>query len=227
MHNLIDSLQRLARHELAQRSFAALAVVESVFGCDDSASEHSCTVRLRDSDLVLPHVPIATGILGMVSLPQEGDLVVVLFLGGDRHAPVVVGRLYDEKVAPPKHGPGETVLSLPSGESADDKRIELRITALGDGKRNLKLVLDGSAPVEIEVKDQEISLSSGQTKLRLAQPGSSDGVAELSVGGSKITVAQSGDVTVAAEGKLLLKGTEVEISGDATVKVGGQMIKLN
>ena len=119
------------------------------------------------------------------------------------------------------------MLSLPSGESADDKRIELRITALGDGKRNLKLVLDGSAPVEIEVKDQEISLSSGQTKLRLAQPGSSDGVAELSVGGSKITVAQSGDVTVAAEGKLLLKGAEVEISGDATVKVGGQMIKLN
>ena len=94
---LLHTLRGIARDEAAQRWATAAAVVRSVHG----GTEHACTVQLRESGLVLPRVPIAVGVLGAAALPNEGELVLVAFNGGDVHGGVVIGRLYDEKTAPP------------------------------------------------------------------------------------------------------------------------------
>lgn len=177
--------------------------------------------------MVLPRVPIASSFMGSVTLPRENDLVVVLFLGGDLHAPVVVGRLYNEAVLPPVHGPGELVVSLPGGEEESDQRLELRVTTPGDGSRSLLLVLDGSVRVEMEVKDDGIRLQAQDAMVHLSQSGSNDGKVEVSVGESSIVLEQGGDVTVEAQSKLTLKAQQIEIAGDATVKIAGQTIDLN
>ena len=90
---LVQTVRGLARDEVLARWTTAAAVVRSVHG----GAEHACTVQLRETGLVLPRVPIAVGVLGLVALPNEGDLVVVAFNGGDVHGGVVVGRLYDER----------------------------------------------------------------------------------------------------------------------------------
>jgi uncharacterized protein involved in type VI secretion and phage assembly len=226
VHRFVQNVRNIARHELARHANAALGVVQSVHGRNGDTF-HACTVELRESGLVLPKVPLATGLLGLAALPEQGDLVVVLFLGGDLHAPVVLGRLYNEQVKPPVHGPGEVVVSLPANEEADDKRLQFTLKTPGDGTRALKLVLDGNVKVELEISDQEIRLQTQDAKLSLKQTSGSDGRAELDVAGSSIVVDQSGDVTVTAKGKLLLKGKEVEVSGDTTIKIAGQTIELN
>lgn len=226
MHQMVQTIRQIARHELEQQWGANLAVVKSVFGTNGT-QEYACTVQLRESGIVLPHVPIATGVIGMASLPRENDLVLVMFAGGDLHAPVIVGRLYSEAVAPPTHGPGELVTVLPGDETSADKRLELRITTPGDGTRALKLTLDGSVKVELIVDDTGVQVQAGDATLKVTQTGSSDGTVELATSGAKLTIEQGGDVTLEAQGTLTLKATKIDIKGDAQVSIGGQIIKLN
>jgi uncharacterized protein involved in type VI secretion and phage assembly len=223
MQQMVHVLRQIARHEVMQRNAAYLGVVKSVQGGPD---DHSCTVELRESHIVLPNVPIAVGFMGFACLPAEGDLVAVLFLGGDLHAPIVVGRLYTQDLKPPQHDPGELVMQLPV--SADsDKRIELRVSASDSDGRKLSLVLDGDVRVSVDIADDGITLAAQDATLKLSQSSSSDGEVAITVGEAKMTFSQSGDVSLETSGKLTLKGQSVEISGDASVKVAGQTIDLN
>jgi len=223
MQQMVHVLRQIARQEATQRNAAYLGVVKSVQGGPD---DHSCTVELRESRIVLPNVPIAVGFMGFACLPAEGDLVAVLFLGGDLHAPIVVGRLYTQDLQSPQHDPGELVMQLPVNADAD-KRIELRVKTPGDGSRALKLVLDGDVRVSIDVADDGITLAAQDATLKLSQTSSSDGQLAIQVGEAKMTFAQGGDVSLETSGKLTLKGQSVEISGDASVKVAGQTVDLN
>ena len=223
MQQMVHVLRQIARQEATQRNAAYLGVVKSVQGGPD---DHSCTVELRESRIVLPNVPIAVGFMGFACLPAEGDLVAVLFLGGDLHAPIVVGRLYTQDLRSPQHDPGELVMQLPVNADAD-KRIELRVKTPGDGSRALKLVLDGDVRVSIDVADDGITLAAQDATLKLSQTSSSDGQLAIQVGEAKMTFAQGGDVSLETSGKLTLKGQSVEISGDASVKVAGQTVDLN
>jgi phage baseplate assembly protein gpV len=220
---LVHTVRSIAREEVQHRWTTALGVVRSVHGDE----EHACTVELRESALVLPRVPIAVGVLGAAALPNEGDLVVVAFAGGDVHAAVVVGSLYDENTAPPSHRPGQVVLNLPAGETADDSRLLLTVDVPGDGTRSATLTLGGTVTVSLAVDDGGVVVTAGQASLTVQQSSSSDGTAELKVGDSSVLIEQSGDVTVKAAGSLKLQATNIEISGDATVKVAGQTIGLN
>jgi phage baseplate assembly protein gpV len=222
VHAIVHTIRDIARHEVEQRWNAALGVVTSV-----QATGYTCTVELRESLLVLPEVPLATGLMGTAGLPAENDLVVVLFAGGDLHAPIVVGRLYNEKIAPPQNEAGEFVAALPAGETAADKRLDLRVKTPGDGSRTLTLTLDGSVKVELAVSNDGITLTTQDTSLALTQSSSSDGKAELKVGNSKVVIEQAGNVTVEAEGTLKLKASTIEISGDTSVKIAGQTVNLN
>jgi uncharacterized protein involved in type VI secretion and phage assembly len=219
-------MRAIARDELEQQWNVALGLVTSVHGANGQA-QHACTVQLREPALVLPKVPIAVGLLGFAALPAEGDLVVVAFAGGDLHAPVVVGRVYDEALAPPKHEPGELVLSLPGGEADDKKALVLRITTPGDGKRTLTLTLAGEQTMELTIDDHTIQLKAEKASLKLSQSGGSDGKVELEAGDAKLVLDQGGDATLETTGKLTLKGKDVEIAGDASIKIAGQKVDLN
>lgn len=226
MHRVVHTIRQVARHELDQRWGASLGVVKSVHGANGEKN-YACTVELRESGLVLPKVPIATGLIGTAALPREKDLVVVAFMGGDLHAPVVLGRLYNEAVAPPQNAPGELVAVLPGDEPSSDKRLELRVSTPGDGTRSIDIVLDGSVKIELSVNDQGLRLQAQDTSLNLTQSSSSDGKAELKVGDNKVVIEQSGDITLEAAGTLKLKASKIELSGDTTVKIAGQTIDLN
>jgi uncharacterized protein involved in type VI secretion and phage assembly len=226
MQRAVQAIRTIARYEAKQRWISALGLVKSV---QDSAGTktYSCTVALRETAIVLPEVPIATGIIGMASLPRENDLVVVLFPGGDLHAAVVVGRLYNEEVAPPQLVQGEFVTVLPCDEDSADKRLELRVKTPGDGTRTLTLTLDGTVKVQLGITDDGITLQAQDTQLTLQQTGSSDGKAELKVGDSTVTMEQGGDVKIVAKGTLSLKASKIELNGDTSVKVAGQTVELN
>jgi uncharacterized protein involved in type VI secretion and phage assembly len=226
MHGMVHTIRRIARDEVAHAPAAALGVVTSLHG-RDGEPDHACTVQLRESGIVLPRVPIATGLIGVAALPREQDLVLVVFAGGDLHAPVVVGRLYNEAVDPPKHAPGELVAWLPGGEEDEDKTLRLTVKTPDDGTRSIELVIGGDVEVKVEIDDQKIRLQAQDASITLSQSGSSDGKAELKVGDSSIVVEQGGDVTITASGKLELKANEVKVTGDSSVKVTGQTIDLN
>jgi uncharacterized protein involved in type VI secretion and phage assembly len=223
MHRMVQTIQQIARHEMAQQAAPCLGVVKEIH---TSGPDYACTVQLRDSGVVLPKVPIAVQFIGFASIPREHDLVLVAFAGGDLHAPVVIGRLYNEEVEPPKNAPGELVSILPGDETSKTERIELRVAT--DGGRSIKLTLAGdSVSVELAVDDGGIHFKAQDVTLELTQSGASDGKAELKVGDAKVTLEQSGDVSVETTGKLSLKAMDIEIKADNSVKISGTTVDVN
>jgi phage baseplate assembly protein gpV len=226
MQRVVQTMRQIARHEVEQHWNASLGVVKALHGANGE-SHYACTVELRETRLVLPKVPIATGLIGLAGLPRENDLVIVIFVGGNPHAPVVLGRLYSEDVAPPKNSPGEFVAVLPGDEESEEKRLELRIETPGDGTRDIRLKLAGSVEVAVSIGNEGLEFKAGDTSLKLSQSSGSDGKTELTAGGCKVVLEQGGDVTIEASGTLKLKAAKIEISGDTSVKVAGQTIDLN
>jgi uncharacterized protein involved in type VI secretion and phage assembly len=226
MQRVVQTIRQIARYEVEKQWNASLAVVKALHGANGER-HYACTVELRESGLVLPKVPIATGLIGTAALPRERDLVIVLFAGGDLHAPVIVGRLYNEAVPPPKNQPGEFVAILPGDEQSKDKRLELRVKTPGNGTREIALKLAGSVEVAISINNNGLEFKAQDTMLKLSQTSSSDGKAELKVGDSKVVLEQRGNITIEASGTLKLKASKVQISGDATVKIAGQTVDLN
>jgi hypothetical protein len=223
---IVQTMQRIARHEAGQIWAPALGTVTSLHVGDDKP-DYACTVRLRESGMVLPRVPIATGLVGMVAPPAIDDLVVVVFIGGDLHAPVVVGRLYHRDLAPPKHEAGEVIGWLAEAGTKEDETIRLAVRTPDGGPRAIELTIAGDVEVKVTVDEKQVALVAGKTSLTLSQSGGSDGKAELMVGDSSVVIEQGGDVTITAKGTLEIKANEVKISGDSSVKVTGQVIDLN
>ena len=112
---LYDTIRRIVQEELGQVRTAELAVVQ-----EQHADEFAASVKLRDSEIVLRKVPVATQRIGAVSIPAVGDLVLVQFVGGSVNAPVITGRLYNDEDRPPANDDGQAVLHLPLAAGDDD-----------------------------------------------------------------------------------------------------------
>ena len=229
MTRLAEAVATLARHEVARLRVCEVGVVRSVYAAaaGDPEADHACAVELRDTGLVLPRVPVAVGITGAASPPRVGDLVAVVFAGGDLHAPIVIGRLYHDALAPPEHAAGDSVVRLPAGETDPTARLDVVATAPSASGRLLTIGLDGDAPVEVRIAPAEVVLTVGDARLSLRQPGGGSGRATLTVNDCQVDVDGNGDVTVEASGTLTLKGQTVKISGDTQVTVKGQTVELN
>ncbi len=216
---LYDSIARIARHEAGTRAIAGAGVVTDVFAADGASPDYAATVTMRDTGVVLPRVPIAAGVLGFAAIPAIGDLVVVVCLEGDLHAPVIVGRLYHPDQNPPKHGEGQVVLALPSGDSDPKLRLEVE-----GAKPSISLKLPGGE-MEINLDEKNVHVKIGEIELTMTSSGG--GRAEIAAGDSKIILKQSGDISVEASGKMQFKATAIELSGSAKVKISGAQVEVN
>jgi len=205
---LLESIQLIVREELGRVRTAELAVVQELHphADDGDKDNYACTVALRDSGIVLGHVPVATPRIGTVSIPAVGELVLVQFLGGNVNAPVITGRLYNDEDRPPVSADGKAVLHLPFA-AADDEAVHIEL-ASGDA-RSLQITLGKSLKLALQDDDPVVSLDvgDGKAKLTIAQ----DGATSLEAKGA-LTVKGDADVSVEAGGKLTLKGTTVEIN---------------
>jgi uncharacterized protein involved in type VI secretion and phage assembly len=207
MSELVATLRAIIRDELARFHFAELATVTQVHDRDgDDKSNHQVTLRLRGSGTELQRVPVAVGRPGLSALPNEGDLMLVTFIGGRLNAPVAVGCVYDDQSHPPVAKPHELVYQpLDPGESGV-RRIHLELT-------------NGST---ITVDDDALTITLGGTSFELKR----DGDVTLKTQGS-FTLDATGDVELSAQGSLKLTAqTDLTASGLSTTVEGQAQTKL-
>ncbi len=216
---LFDSIARIARHESESRAMAGVGVVTETHSGIGGDNDYAVNLKMRDSGLVLKQVPVASGLLGVVAMPEPGDLVVVVFMDGDYHAPVVVGRLYHPELNPPAHGGDELVMSFPAGEAEAATHL-----SVGRGSEaSIRLTLGDE--FTLEMTSDTATLTLGDMKLEIT--GKSGGRAELAAGDSKITMKNSGDVSISSKTKLVLEGNEIHINGQSKVVIKGGQIDIN
>jgi phage baseplate assembly protein gpV len=216
--DLAGLIQAIVRDQLASIRVAELAVVTDVFPHADASDQnnYACTVKLRDTGVELPRVPVATGRIGAAAIPNVDDLVLVTFVGGSIHAPVIVGRLYDDTARPPEAKARECVY-----ESVDAAESGVRRAALTFPNGNT-LVFD----------DDHVVVEMGGTKLTLNNGGdvaveskgkvtiSSSGATEVKAGGD-LKLDASGAVTIKAGGDMKIEGLSVSVKAQTTAKLEG------
>ncbi|SEL93594.1 hypothetical protein SAMN04489760_10151 [Syntrophus gentianae] len=215
---LYDSIARIARHEANARAIAGIGVVTQAYGADSSTKDYAVDVKMRDTGILLPRVPIAVNATGFAALPAVNDLVVVLFVNGDMNGGVVVGRLYSPDLEPPENADGQIVLRLPPGDSDPKINLELKWDP-----PSLSLKVDSDVAIEC-VKDK-VEVKVGDLKATLTSAGG--GRAEIAAGGSTLTLKKDGEISISSQGDLKLSGVNIEIAAQGSMKIKGAKVDIN
>lgn len=141
--------------------------------------------------------PFAGANRGGFFIPQEGDEVLVVFVGGDARHPVVVGGLWNGAAAPP-----ETL----------NGRVD-RWSLTGKAGTRIAIVEESDATCMIECS------TPGGVALSLTD--SSGGTVTIECAGNTITIAPAG-ITVESPAKVKVQAASVEVTA-AMVKVDAAM----
>ncbi len=125
MSSIVSTIQEIVRHELRRLRITELGLVDAVYphSASGDSDNYGCDVKLKNSGLLLKRVPISTGHIGTVAVPNVGDLVMLSFENGDVNQPIVVGRLYNDGDRPPLNNPNEVIFRLPLAQP-DDKTVK-------------------------------------------------------------------------------------------------------
>lgn len=191
MSELTDTLRAMIRDELARMRSPELGIVLEVYANDADGNNHQVDVRLRGSGVKLQRAPVTVPRYGMSILPRVGDLVLVMFVGGNLNAPIVVGSVYDENTQPPEAAPGELVYQIPDAGAERHLYVEL------------------PSGMSYTVDDEAMKIAAGGTEVLLEK----DGNLQIKAVGN-IELKADGDISLEASGKLTLKAaTDVEIEG--------------
>jgi phage baseplate assembly protein gpV len=253
MQSIIGVMQKVAAHEVRRIYTTELGEVTAVFPhvAEDDTDNYQCSVKLKNrqqpdgEDFELSRVPVATQHLGLVNIPNVGDLVLVSFIGGNLNAPVIMGRLYNDQDLPPVNNEQEVLLqhSLTAGGSFKID-AEGAVTITSKNEQNIVTVADDTditlvnATCQITIKEGDITLANDQCTITVKGGNVTldNGTCKVAIEGSGITLdAASNTVTIkgmggitldAASNTVTIKGMGGITIGDSTtlaVQVGGRV----
>lgn len=235
MESIVGVMQKVAEHEIRKIYTTELGVVTAVFPhkSDSDKENYQCSIKLKNKkqpdgqDFELRQVPVATSHMGLVNIPNVGDLVLVTFVGGDLNAPVIIGRLYNDPDQPPVNKEKEFLLQHDlEGGGSFKIDAEGAITLTSKDEKNVLTVKDevisaANDKSNLTIKGGDITLKNEQCTVELSGSNVTidNGTCKIKVEGGGITIdAASSNVTVKSMGSVKV--------GDATtgsIQVGGRM----
>ncbi len=230
--DLVEILQAIVREELRYLRVAEAATVTAVFphASGGDTDNYQCSVRLRDSGLELPRVPVTTGRVGFVAIPNVGDLVLVQFIGGNLQGPVISGCLYNDQDLPPQADVAECVYVCRDDAKSGVRRLYLEFP------NGNKLTLDDEQ-VLLEMADTKVTIHNGGD-VQIDSKGkvivnSQDNIELTSQG--DINISATGALNLKAQSDLKLEGlsasikaqASAQLEGGASTTVKGPLLSLN
>jgi hypothetical protein len=124
---IIEAIQTVVREEIKKIHIMDLGVITSVFphSSEGDKDNYECNVRIRDKDVELRKVPVATQHIGLSNMLHVNDLVLVSFINGDVNSPIIIGRLYNDEDRPPLSKMEEIVYKPAYTKNTSLRRINL------------------------------------------------------------------------------------------------------
>ncbi len=226
MSTIVDTIQAIIQQELRRVRIAELGVVEAVYphSATDDDDNYGCDVRLKNSNLLLKRVPIATNHIGTAAIPYKGDLVLLNFDQGSVNQPIIVGRLYNDTDRPPLNNPYEIISRIPLAET-DEKTIRSAIRNIQSNSPPREILVEMPPKITLSITDGAVRATAGKTEMKLDQQSGTGGTVTVIAGRTKITMSQDGDVTIEAVGNMTLKAAgDLSLEGqNVTIKSQIQM----
>jgi len=199
MEDIVSVIRSIVREELRSYRTLELGIVTKLFSHESGSDKnnYACSVKLKDSDIELQNVGIATQRIGAVAIPNKDDLVLVQFINGDVNNAVVVGRVYNDADRPPEAKPHEFVYISPDSKESGIRRIFLEFP------NDNKFLLN----------DDEITLEAGTTKIKFNHS------ADIEIdSNSKLLIKTKSDVSIDSMGNISL-----ESKGNIDIKALGNL----
>jgi hypothetical protein len=172
---------------------------------------YQCDVRLVDSEQFLASVPVASQRVGMVCTPQEKDLVLVAFVGGDLYTPVILGTLYSNKTDPPPYQEGEIVYVCPPAQKSQPPSRELK---------RFHVELPGGMKLTVREEDIHYEYKVGNDDRYTFDLKKEEGLKLVVNKTTSLAISKDGDITIAATDTKISIKKNGEIAIDAKQKVG-------
>lgn len=186
---------------------------------------------------------------GAAFFPSVGDMVILAYIGGDVHRPVVIGHVWTQNSQAPRNygANGENdIRSIKTASGAeiviDDTTAKQKITittpagatlTLDDGGNTIKLqnktgtngIVMNTQRGEVTIKaNKKLTLEAGTSKLILdgaaAQKATLSAGNAVQINGVQVNVKASGKMDLTASGSMMVKSTGI-------TQVKGSMLKLN
>lgn len=200
-------MQQVAAREAEKIYTTELGEVTAIFphASDGDKNSYQCSVKVKNrktgdgSDFELRKVPVATAHIGLASIPNVGDLVLIQFIGGDLNAPVITGRLYNDEDKPPVSDKNQVVL---------DRVESIKITM--NGGTTIEVDKDGN--VKIEAKGDVILNDGSQGAAR------KDDSVEVTIPSGTFIIAVAGATGTPNPNPVKVQGKITSASG--SVKIG-------
>jgi len=231
MDSIVGVMQKVAEHEARKIYTTELGEVTAVFphAADSDKDNYQCTVKLKNKkqpdgkDFELRKVPVATQHMGLVHIPNVGDLVLVSFIGGNLNAPVIIGRLYNDQDLPPLNNEKEFLLqhTLTEGGSFKIDQVGAIILTSKNDKNILTVADDTDITLvnekcQIVMKSGDITIANEQCTIEVK-----GGSVTVDNGTCKILVEGGGITLDAATNKVSVKG-----NGNITLDAGPSNVSI-
>jgi uncharacterized protein involved in type VI secretion and phage assembly len=207
--SIVETMRGIAQRELDKLHLPTLGVVTSIFPHSNASDKdnYECNVRLKNVDLELRKVPIATQCIGLAGIPRVGDLVMLVFVNGDINAPIVVGRLYNDDDRPPLNSAEEIVYVPPYKANSTVRRIYFEFPQ----------------GMIFKITDDEVDIKAGDTKVIVLRNGDVHIESKANV-----NITADGDATFKSKGNLSISGSTVKIESDQDMNLkSGTDLKMN
>lgn len=228
MSGIVSTIQEIVRHELRSVRVTELGLVEAVYPHSDAddGDNYGCDVRLKNSDLLLRRVTVATSHIGTAAIPNVGDLVLVAFGQGNVNQPIIIGRLYNDEDRPPVNRSDELIFRLPLAQ-ADNKTIKGQIRNFQDDDPAREILVEMPPKITLQINDGKVHAIAGNTRMMLDQASSSGGKVTVRAGSTIITMNEDGDVTIDAAGSMTLKAaSDLKLEAGGNISLTAQNIDM-
>jgi len=184
--------------------------------------------KVKDTDWCYVMTPAGGSEYGFFFFPQLDDLVLLSYIGGDVHRPMVLGSFWaGETVAPYKIEGGENkVISLKTPTGSELKFEE------EENQQKITITTPSGAVIKIDDKDKTMTLQGnddnsltinwkdGEIELKAAAK------LTLSAGDTTITLESSGNLTGKASQKVNFEGANLELKGSMDFKAKGAQAEI-
>lgn len=235
MDSIVGVMQQIAQQEAQKIYTTELGIVTAVFphATEDDKDNYQCSVKLKNrkqpdgSDFELRKVPIATPHLGWTNIPNVDELVLITFLSGDLNAPVIVGRLHNERDRSPVNHASEILLQHKLEPSSNLKiDAEGTLTLVSSDQKSIVTIKDQQVAIATEkanvtLQDGDMALKTEQCEITLQ-----GGTLTLTNGTCKIEIAGGGITIDAGTNSITLKsvgGVKVGDASTSSVELGGRV----
>lgn len=210
-NNLYDTIRQIIRQELRQVRSAELGIVQEQHphASDSDSDNYACTVVLRDSEIVLPRVPVATGRIGAATIPNVGELVLVQFVSGNINKPVIIGRFYNDEDRPPVNEDGQLVYHLPEVGGG----VQLLVNG---HESTLELQMGSGVTVTLQDADPAVLIDVGGGSATL----------QIDSDGTVMLTSQRA-LTLEAATDMTLKALNITAEASAQLTLKGALVQIN